>query len=499
MNPKRDIKNVLLVMPPATIAKEYTKELQPPLGLAYIAACLENEYNVQIIDAACEGWNQETRESDNFITYGLPFEQIKLLISDFNPDVAGVSCLYSMQYKNAHKICAIAKELNSSTLTIMGGSHPTALPERTLEDPNVDIVVLGEGEFSAKQLLDTMRKGKSISDIDGIAFKEDGKIIVNPETKFIQDLDTIPFPARHLLPMEKYFKINLPHGVSTRYSPNTPVITSRGCPANCIFCSIHSIWGYKYRARSPENIIQELKLLKDTYHIREIQFEDDNLTFDRQRAYTLFERMIEEKLNLAWTTPNGVALWSMDKELLLKMKQSGCYRLCLAIESGDQKMLSETIRKPLNLQKAEELIYWIKKYGIETYAFFVIGFPHETPKQLQNTFEFARRLKVDNVSFYIATPYPGTELYRLCNEEGYLPKDFSLDNLGVKKATISTDYFTREEIEKMVAYHTLKHKLSLLWNNPYAFYRKVIKRFFKTPEYFISLTKKLIKEILHSK
>ncbi len=495
MELKKDIKNVLLVMPPVTISQEYTKEIQPPLGLAYIAAYLKNEYNVKIIDAACEGWDQEIRIADGLLTYGLPFEQIKALINDFNPDVVGVSCLYSMQYKNAHKICRVAKELNINIFTIMGGSHPTVLPQETLEDPNVDMVVLGEGECSTRELLDAMRDGKSLAGIDGIAFKEDGKIVVNPKTKFIQDLDAIPFPARDLLPMEKYFRINLPHGVSTRYSPNTPVITSRGCPANCIFCSIHSIWGYKYRARSPENIIQELKLLKDIYHIREIQFEDDNLTFDRQRAYALFERMIEEKFNLAWTTPNGVAMWSLDKELLLKMKQSGCYSLSLAIESGDQKMLSETIKKPLNLKKVKELIHWINIYGFVTDAFFVVGFPNETKEQLQNTFKFASELKVDNVSFHIATPYPGTELYEKCLEGAYLPPDFSFDSLGVKKATISTKYFTAREIEKMVAYHTLKHKFNLIWRNPRAFWRKVIKRFLRLQKN-LYLLQKINKKIL---
>ncbi|MBU1912031.1 MAG: B12-binding domain-containing radical SAM protein [Candidatus Omnitrophica bacterium] len=488
------IEKVLLIMPPAAIAAEYTKEIQPPLGLAYIAACLEKTYQVRILDAACEGWAQEKKGPGNLITYGLPFENIKETIEDFKPDVVGVSCLYSMQHKNAHKVCEIAKTVNKNILTIMGGAHPTSLPEKTLEDKNVDIVILGEGDFSTKELLDTADKGENISHIDGIAFREAEKIKVNPKTTFINDLDSIPFPARHLLPMQKYFSINMPHGVSSRFSPNTPLITSRGCPANCIFCSIHSIWGYKYRARSVENIIQELKSLKDTYGICEIQFEDDNLTFDKKRAGRLFDLMIEEKLGISWTTPNGVAMWSLDKELLLKMKQSGCYRLCLAIESGDQKMLYETIKKPLDLNKVKELVRWINLYRFETDAFFVVGFPNETKEQLENTFKFAHRLKVDNVSFYIATPYPGTELLDICQKNGYLPKDHSLSDLGIKKATINTAHFTPLELEKMVAWNTLKYKLNLIWHNPIAFYRKVIKRFFKTPLYFLILTRKMLRK-----
>jgi len=496
MEIKKDIKRVLLIMPPATITKEYTKEIQPPLGLAYIAACLEKDYIVKIVDASCEGWEKEEKESNNYITYGLTFAEIKKSILDFKPDVVGVSCLYSMQYKNAHKVCKTAKEADNTILTIMGGAHPTSLPEETLRDSNVDAVILGEGDFTTKEFLDSLRKGEPLNRIDGLAFRDNGKIVINPKTKFIQDLDQIPFPARHLLNMQKYFKINLPHGVSTRFYPNTPVITSRGCPANCIFCSIHCIWGHQYRARSVENIITELKYLKNELKIKEIQFEDDNLTFDKKRAGELFDRMIKEKLNLAWTTPNGVAMWSLDKELLLKMRQSGCYRLCLAIESGDQEFLSKTIKKPLNLEKVKELLKWINEYKFETDAFFVVGFPGETKKQLKNTFKFANSLKVDNVTFYIATPYPGTELYNTSLAQGLLPQDFSFSKLGVKKAVLSTPDYSAGELERIVAFQTLKYKIRLLWHNPSAFYRKVIRRFFKSPRQVFSLATKAIMRIL---
>ncbi|MFH1398345.1 MAG: radical SAM protein [Candidatus Omnitrophota bacterium] len=488
------IHKIMLIVPAATISSEYSKEIQPPLGLAYIAACLEKDYQVKILDAACEGWYEERKETNGFLTYGLDYTQISKRIQDFNPDVVGVSCLFSMQHKNAHRVCQVAKKTNINIITIMGGAHPSVLAEETLKDDSVDFVVIGEGEQSTKELLDSLRDNKDVSSIDGIAFKVNNKILINPKTKFIEDLDSLPLPARHLLPMDKYFKINLPHGISSRYRPNTPVVTSRGCPANCIFCSIHSIWGYTFRGRRAENIIQELEFIKDTYDIKEIQFEDDNLTFDKTRAMRLFQLMVDKKIGLAWTTPNGVSLWNLDKDLLSKMKEAGCYRLCLAIESGDQKLLSETIKKPLRLQKVLELMRWIKYYGFETDAFFVVGFPDETKGQLKNTFEFASKLNTDNTTFYLATPYPGTELFKICSREGWLDKDFSLSNLGVKKANIYTKYFSRNELEKIVAYQTLKLKISLLWRNPKAFYRKVLKRFFKTPGQFISLVNKLVEK-----
>ena len=496
MKPDAAIHKIMLIMPPVTISRDYTKEIQPPLGLAYIAAVLEKSYTVKILDAACEGWQTETPRPDGTFTFGLTPEAIRETIREFSPDLVGVSCLFSLQAPNSHAVCALVKEVDAGIVTVMGGAHPTALPEKTLQDPAVDIVVLGEGEAAMPDLLEALNQDKSLASIDGIAYKENGAAKINPKTKFIEDLDSLPYPARHLLPMEKYFRINLPHGVSTRFSPNTPVVTSRGCPANCIFCSIHCIWGFKYRGRSPQNIIGELRFLKNTYGVREIQFEDDNLTFDKQRAVRLFNLMIQEKLGLAWTTPNGVALWALDQELLSLMKESGCYRLCLAVESGDQKFLSETIRKPLNLEKVKVLTRMIRRLGLETDAFFVVGFPHETKEQMHNTFRFALDLDVDNVSFYIATPYPGTELYEAIRREGRLPEDFSLDRLGVKKAALDTDYFTGSQIEKMVAYYTLKHKVSLLWRNPPVFYRKVIRRFFKTPGFFVSFAKKLLQKLL---
>jgi len=244
-----------------------------------------------------------------------------------------------------------------------------------------------------------------------------------------------------------------------------------------------------------DSIVAELRHLKETYGVREIQFEDDNLTFDRERASALFQKMTAEKLDLAWTTPNGVALWRLDKDLLREMKESGCYMLCLAIESGDQEFLTETIRKPLNLEKVKELMQCIRQFQFETATFFVVGFPNETRQQLMNTFNFAGSLAVENTKFFFATPYPGTELYRMCEQEGCLPKDFSLSNLGVKKANIIPRHFSPQELEKMVAYHTLKCKIGLLWRDPPAFYRRIVRRFFKSPQQFVAVATKSIRDM----
>ena len=495
----KTIKKILLIQPPCTLTKSYTKEIQPPLGMAYIAAVLVDKFEVKILDAAVEGWHTEIPVSKQEIRYGLSFEQIEQRIRDFNPDMVGISCLFSMQAHNAHKIGQIAKKVSPKIITVMGGAHPTVLAARVLEDAAIDYVVIGEGEHTISQLIDAINTNQDVSRIDGLAYKLNNQIKINPKISFIQDLDSLPFPARHLLSMDKYFKINMPHGVTTRRSPNTSMITSRGCPAQCVFCAIHPIWGKKFRARSAQNVVKEIKHLIDNYGIKELQFEDDNLTFDKKRAMSIFEQMIKEKLDILWTTPNGVALWAMDEQMLLKMKQSGCYRLCLAIESGDQDVLYKIINKPLDLNKAKNLISFAYKNGFETDAFFVIGFPGETKKQIKKTFSFGRSLQVSNVNYYIATPYPGTKLYEQCVKGNYLVKDFQADSLGVKRGVISTPEFTPAELEKMVYQQKLLFYVLLLFKNPRAFYTKVIKRFIHDPAYFINFVKIIFSKLISFK
>ncbi len=489
------IEKILLIQPPCSISKSYTKEIQPPLGLAYIGAVLEKDFQVKILDAAVEGWHTEISEGRDKIRYGLDFNEIKQAIAQYKPDVVGISCLFSMQAHNAHKVALIVKEVNRNIITIMGGAHPTVLASKVLEDENIDYVIIGEGEYSTLKLLDHLKEGKDIHQIGGIGYRSNSEIIINKKTEFIDNLDDLPFPARHLLNMEKYFSINMPHGVTTRRRPNTSMITSRGCPAECVFCAIHPIWGKKFRARSAENVIREIKSLKEEYGVQEIQFEDDNLTFNKKRAMEIFDKMISENLDMLWTTPNGVALWAMDEEMLLKMKQAGCYRLCLAIESGDQEVLYKIINKPLDLKKAEHIIGLAHKYGFETDAFFVIGFPGETKEQIKKTFKFAQGLKVSNVLYYIATPYPGTRLYDLCVKGNYLIKDFESNALGVKKGVISTPEFTPAELEKMVSKEKLFFYIRLIFKNPKAFYVKVIKRFVQDPAYFINMFKSILKKM----
>lgn len=490
------IKKILLIQPPYNILKFEPKGAQPPLGLAYIAAVLENKYAVKIIDCVIEGYDTEKWIDNNFILYGLPEEEIENRIREFQPDIVGVSCLFSTQSENAHMVCRLAKQVSPKIITVMGGAHPSSLPEVVLTDTNVDYAVIGEAEESFPALIESLQQNPpNLSSIDGLAYRINGALKIQPKTRYIDNLDSLPFPARHLLPMEKYFKIDTPMGNLTRRKPSTCMITSRGCTANCIFCSIHTVWGRKYRYRSVENVVLEIKQLIATYGVRELQFCDDNLTLNKERAKKLFRTMIDENFNLLWTTPNGTAIWTLDDELLELMKQSGLYKISVAIESGDDYILHEVIQKPVDLKKVGPIIKKIRALKMGMDVFFVVGLPGETRAQIEKTLDFARNLKADNLSIAIAAPHPGTRLWKICQEKGYL-KDLDFRNIRSRLVNIETPDITPEELDKMVSWINLTSRLKNLLFNPAVFYERVLRRLFKDPRFFFALTEKTVANIL---
>ncbi len=458
---------VILIQPPYSVWPGEPKTIQPPLGLLYLAAVLEKEQHIiQIIDSPLEGYEQEIGLEDGRYRYGLTVEEIIERIALFSPEIIGISCSFSTMHDTIEEISDAIKQFNSKIKICVGGAHPTAVPEEVLSMDSVDFIVMGEGEYRFRELLSTISANGNLKDIDGLGYKINNQTVLNPSVDFIANLDELPFPARHLIDMEKYFRINRPQGGTVTSSRATTIITSRGCPAKCIFCSIHGIWGKKFRAHSAEYVIGEIEHLVQKYKVEELVFEDDNLTFDTKRADKIFSMMIEKKFNLFWKTPNGVAVWRLTEELLSKMKESGCYHVCFAIESGNDHVLHKIIHKPTNLAKVKNLVKAAKKSGILVEAFFVMGFPGETFEMMNDSFKFALKADFDKAGFCIATPYPGTQLFDQCKKEGYLRKDYSYKNLITRRGNINTPEFTSEQLEKFVAKSILKFQILKLVNNP---------------------------------
>lgn len=471
----KQIKKALFFVPPAYTFKDNLDiNPLPPLGLAYIAAVFERRgIEVKIVDCLMEGWHDREEIQDNVIRVGLPFEEIEKIIAQYMPDMVGVNNLFTKQRSNAHKIYELAKKVNPRIITVAGGAHPTVLPQLVLSDENVDFVVLGEGENTMLDIVDSIQGEKDLSGLDGVGFRQDGEIKIIPKTRFVENLDDIPFPARHLLNLEKYHGLGASHGQRKR-ERFSPIITSRGCPAKCTFCSANKVWGYKYRYRSAENVIAEMRELKDKYQIEELMFEDDNFTMNISRAEQILDAMIAEKFDFVWDTPNGVAVYALNETIISKMKASGCYKLNMAIETGNQLVMDNLIKKPLKLHKVKPLVEYARKVGLEVGMFLVIGMPGETEEQMWDSFKFAAELELFTPHVSIATPYPGSELYEVCVENKYLAEGFSFDDLYIRSYAIATPEWDGEKLAAIRMAGSRFLKLQYLKTYPWRFAKDVI-------------------------
>jgi len=338
------------------------------------------------------------------------------------------------------------------------------------------MIVRGEGEIVFSNIAKNFKNKKKIKSISGtIIRKSNGEIKINKPAEYIKNLDEIPFPARHLLPMEKYLKQPL-NFIANMRKPTTEIITSRGCPFNCIFCSIHTVWGRKWRARSAKNVVDELENLKKKYGIKEFRFFDDNMTWDKKRIIEICDEIIKRKLNIKWDTPNGIAIATLNEEVLKKMKQAGYYKIIMGIESGSKKTLS-FIRKPVSLKHAKKIINLCNKIGIWTWSTFVIGFPDETREDIEKTIDFAKKSGLNFVTFYVAQPYPGTEMYDIYEKKGLL-KGGVKSNSNVTNTQYDTNQFSAKELNELLkkAYSEFIRYRIVSYLNPVKFYKEFLNR-----------------------
>jgi anaerobic magnesium-protoporphyrin IX monomethyl ester cyclase len=427
---KENLYRILLINPPNSISikSDFVVNIFQPIGLAYIAAVLEkNKYPVKILDALALGYEKEKIIGNRKII-GLDYKDIEKEIISYKPDIVGITTPFSFQSKEAHQIAKIVKKINPKITTIAGGSHATIQPEEILNDKNFDFVTRGEGEYVIIDLLKALKNKTPLKNIKGVSYKnKKGKIINNPSALPIHDLDKIPLPARHLLPMDKYFqaakKGRVIEGMLSFGNKRTSIFTSRGCPFTCTFCSVHLTMTRIWRSRSPENVIAEIKECINKYDIKYFDILDDNFTLDPNRAKKICRLIIKEKLNIQWSTPNGIRADKIDEELIKLMKKSGCIQIKVAPESGNIRVLNTIIKKHLDLDMVKKTVSLCKKHHLSVEAFFVLGFPEETIDEIIDTINFAKQLRklgCDYCYFFTATPYFGTEMYSEAIKKGYL-------------------------------------------------------------------------------
>jgi anaerobic magnesium-protoporphyrin IX monomethyl ester cyclase len=450
---------VCLINPPRIQPKLWGKpSVFQPLDIAYVAALLEKQHKVHIIDAPNEGWRILEEIDGTKYRQGLTNKEIADRIRQWSPDVVGIAIPFSGWCEPAYEVASIAKSIDKDIITVLEGLHASARPADCLAHPYIDFVVMGEPEQTMFELMDVLEQGNMVAGlkkVKGIGFKINGAPIITPPRPELQDLDSLPFPARHLLPMGTYFaavKENPLRGEISK--PWTVMITSRGCPNNCIFCSIHIVYGKKWRSRSPENVVDEIEQLVHTYNIKQIDFNDDNMTLNKKRMEAICDLIVKRGLDIEWFIPTGVRADTLDENLLTKMKASGCKKLRVAPESGVQRIVDQVIKKNLNLKEVEKAVVLCKKVGIKVGCFFIIGFIGETKGDIEETINFAYKLKrlgADSCIFSIATPLYGTELYEQAERGGFLRGCFSDEALSAAEPLIETPEFTADELRELCA------------------------------------------------
>jgi len=375
----------------------------PPLGLAYMAAVLEqNDFEVRIFDCpVCE----------------MDHEKLKTELSSFQPTIVGIGSM-TPTIESALKSARVAKDVCPDAKVLMGGPHATFADTQILTDEKaVDIIVRGEGEQTLLELAKQSPELNNMGEIKGITFRKDKEIIQAPTRPFIQDLDAVPRPAYKYIPIEKYW-------IAGRKL--LPIITSRGCPFQCPFCVASEMFGARFRARSPKSVLDELEWLRDEYGAEGVAFQDDTFTFDRKRAMEICDGMIERKINLPWGC--GTRADVVTKEVLAKMSKAHCNETMFGVESGCQRM-RDTLKKRVSTEQCENAVKWAKEVGMFVTVSVILGYPGETKETLQETLDFVRRVEPDDVWLCHATPYPGTDLRALVESKGWkMSNDWKLYN-----------------------------------------------------------------------
>jgi len=367
----------------------------PPLGIAYIAALLkENGYQVKILDT---------------IVLNLTRDEAAEEIKNFRPDIVGITAMTS-SFKGSLEAAQLAHE--NAAVVVLGGPHLAAYPKETLSYKCIDFGIIGEGEYPMLELVRALENARLPFDIKGLAYKKGSEIFIN-EPFIVDDLDKLPFPARELLPNEKYSSIIGLHPVTT-------MITTRGCPYHCAFCAKQPS-DKKYRARSAPNIVDEMESAVKKYGVKEIMFYDDTMTADRRHIESLCNEIIARGLKVSWETPARVN--EIDEALLALMKKAGCLRIRYGVESGDPRIL-ESMDKGITLPMVKRAFRLTKETGIQTFAYFMVGYLHETPESMENTLNFAKSLDPDLIMFTVTVPCPKTPLYDSAREEGLIKTDY---------------------------------------------------------------------------
>ena len=433
---------VLLFNPTFNVHEHYGKlsdaaSLLLPVSLLYLGGMLESKgVPVRIMDGQCDDLSEGA---------------ILRAIEEMKPIAIGITMLTPTSF-DAHKLAAIVKKHYPNLWVLAGGTHPTVLPEETMEDRNIDVIAISEAEHTMMDIYEVLINGgdrSALKNIPGIWYRDGEEVVKTPDRPLFSDLDKLPLPMWHGV------KMNLYHQVpdSTFARPIRVMMSSRGCPFKCIFCSARQVSGFKYRAHSADRVVEEMEILIQKYNARQIIFLDDNFIISKKRVFEICEKMMQKGYHkkVVWTAAGRAD--EVNEPLLKAMKDAGCVMISYGIESGSPRLL-ELMKKGEKKEHIEKAVAMARKAGLKTRGTLILGFPTETREESLETIDFAKKLGLHFAKFSLATPYPGTALYNIALERGLISsKDWSRFNSQAGYSTYDPVFIpegrTAEEMKQL--------------------------------------------------
>lgn len=410
-----------------------------------ITAILKNKFEFSIIDANVNEYSEE---------------DVKDRLKKTKPDVVLITALSTEYFRAYHAIAKMTKGVLSNAVVLMGGVYPTVCPEHVIEDENVDIAMMGHAEERLDILLELISKQdyEKIKCFEGIAYRKGNERIINPLKHYISDVSQMVKPDYSLIDVDKYLdtgRKNVANQNIELKGRSASIISSYGCPYNCLFCATRTISGRKIAYRPADDVLEEIDFFVKQKHVDAIVFIDDCLLADKERAKYIFNEIIRRQYNIEIQIAT-VAAWHLDREILQLMKRAGVKKFGISIESGNERVLHKIIHKPLKIEIIPPIVKICRELDILMRANFVIGFPGETWEEIRDSLRVAEELDLDMVDIHIATVLPKTELYELAKKTHSLPDGYSFFddhvNFGFGKGNITTDEFTPMELEVLRAY-----------------------------------------------
>ena len=423
---------ITLINPNANV--EVVKRLDistPPLGLGYLAAVLRKEgFKVRIIDDMVENLSFDTL--------------LKRLKKSIMVGITSTTPTFNSALRYARRI----KEALPDIFVILGGVHVTFRPLDAVKNSFVDAICVGEGEETVVEVAERVEVGKTLEDVKGVIYRSGNEIVDNGPREFIKDLDSLPFPAYDLMPLEKY-------SLFGEHLEQFPVITSRGCPFACRYCSSSLFMGHRFRARSAENVVDEIEWLVGDFNAKHIAFSDDTFTLSRRRVEAICNEIKRRGIDIEWSCSSRVD--TINEDMLKKMKEAGCSAIYYGVESASEKILN-FYRKRIDFEKVKRAVELTKKYDIMVICSFIIGAPMEKKEDMKATLKFALKLNPDYAQFSILTPYPGTEIYEEAEKKGWI-LNRNFDDYTAGKPVLKNFFMSPQEILRFLRYCYLRFYL----------------------------------------